>query len=116
MSITSRRKGRRGETTAKRMLQDRDYTILADTTAGISADDLIVQDADGNIWSVEVKNQKTICPERFETQARLNRTSMTRQRWMVLAHIHGTTSWLVLKQGERPTVWHEKPPYLEGGA
>lgn len=111
--LASRRKGRRGETTAKRMLQDRDYTILADTTAGISADDLIVQDKDGNIWSVEVKNQKTITPERFETQARLNRKSMTRQRWMVLAHIHGTTSWLVLRQAERPTVWHEKPPYLQ---
>lgn len=105
---SARRKGRRGETIAKRLLQDRDYTILADTTAGISADDLIVQDKDGVVWSVEVKNQKTITPERFETQARLNRKSMTRQRWMVLAHIDGTSSWLVLRQGERPSVWHNQ--------
>lgn len=105
--LTSRRKGRRGETTAKRLLQDRDYIILADTTAGIATDDLLAQDANGTIWSVEVKNQKTICPEKFETQARANK-STARHRWMVLAHIDGTSAWLVLRQAARPTVWYEK--------
>lgn len=103
--LASRRKGRRGETTAKRLLQDKDYTILADTTAGIATDDLLVHDKDGVLWSVEVKNQRTISPENFSRQARHNAGNL---RWMVLAHIHNTSSWLVLRQAERPTVWHEK--------
>ena len=103
--MTSRRKGRRGETTAKRLLADRDYTVIADTTAGIATDDLVARDKDGALWSVEVKNQKNICPEKFSGQAREN---AGQNRWMVLAHIANTSSWLVLRQAERPTIWHEK--------
>lgn len=105
---TSRNKGRRGETAAKRLLQDRDYTILADTTAGIATDDLLAQDKDGNIWSVEVKYRKTIEPARFSGQARFQTRNKKRVRWMVLAHIDGTSSWLVLRQGLQPAIWQEK--------
>ena len=105
---TSRNKGRRGETVAKRLLQDRDYSILADTTAGLATDDLLVQDAVGALWSVEVKNQKIINPALFTEQARAQASKKRGLRWMVLAHIHNTSSWLVLKQGARPTIWHEK--------
>ena len=103
--VNSRRKGRRGETKAKHLLLDRNFTILADTTAGISTDDLVAQDEAGAIWSVEVKNQRTIEPAKHTGQARAN---AGRNRWMLLSHIEGTGSWLVLRQSERPTVWHEK--------
>lgn len=103
---TSRDKGRRGETAAKRLLKDRDYTILADTTAGLATDDLLVQDGAGTLWSVEVKNRKIINPALFIGQARVNAAG--KARWMVLAHIDNTSSWLVLRQAERPTIWHEK--------
>lgn len=105
---TSRNKGRRGETAAKRLLKDRDYTILADTTAGLATDDLLAQDAGGALWSVEVKNQKIINPALFIGQARAQAGKKRGPRWMVLAHIHNTSSWLVLRQAERPTIWHEK--------
>lgn len=105
MAGLSRRKGRRGETKAKHLLLDRNFTILADTTAGISTDDLVAQDEAGAIWSVEVKNKRIITPVKDTGQARAN---AGRNRWMLLAHIEGTSSWLVLRQAERPTVWHEK--------
>ena len=104
---TSRNKGRRGETAAKRLLQDRDYTILADTTAGIATDDLLAQDSSGAIWSVEVKYRKTIEPTKFAGQARFQ-VRNKKLRWMVLAHIEGTSSWMVLRQGLQPAVWNEK--------
>lgn len=104
----SRSKGRRGETTAKRLLQDRDYSILADTTSGLATDDLLAQDTKGAIWSVEVKNRKSISPALFIGQARLQASKKRGLRWMVLAHIEGTSSWLVLRQGLQPTVWQEK--------
>lgn len=103
----SRTKGRRGETAAKRILQDRDYTILADTTAGIATDDLLAQDSSGAIWSVEVKYRKTIEPTRFAGQARFQ-VRNKKLRWMVLAHIEGTSGWLVLRQAMPPTVWLQK--------
>ena len=103
--LTSRRKGRRGETRAKHLLTGRNFTILADTTAGIATDDLIAQDEAGAIWSVEVKTRKAIDPVKYCNQARAN---AGRNRWMLLAHIEGTGSWLVLRQATRPTIWHEK--------
>ena len=105
---TSRNKGRRGETAAKRLLQDRDYCILADATAGLATDDLLAQDASGALWSVEVKNRKIINPALFCGQARVQAGKKRGPRWMVLAHIDNTSSWLVLRQAERPTIWHEK--------
>ena len=39
--VNSRRKGRRGETKAKHLLLDRNFTILADTTAGITQEKTI---------------------------------------------------------------------------
>lgn len=105
---TSRNKGRRGETEAKRLLKDRDYTILADTTAGIATDDLLAQDSSGAIWSVEVKYRKNIEPTKFAGQARFQIRQKRQLRWMVLAHIEGTSGWLVLRQAMPPTVWLQK--------
>ncbi len=103
--LTSRRKGRRGEAAAKRLLGDHDYVVLADTTAGIATDDLLAQDETGRIWSCEVKNCRNMALPQWVNQAR---RQAKRNRWMLLMHINGTTSWLILRQGERPVVWHEK--------
>ena len=105
MGMRERRKGRRGETAAKKLLAERDYTILADTAAGIATDDLVVQDETGCVWSVEVKTRKSIEPALFVAQAR---KQAGKRRWMVLAHIDGTSSWLVMRKGMRATVWHQK--------
>ena len=105
MGMRERRKGRRGETAAKRLLADHDYTILADTAAGIATDDLVVQDDSGCVWSVEVKTRKLIDIPLFRGQAR---KQAGKKRWMLLAHIDETSSWLVLRKGMRPTVWHQK--------
>ncbi len=105
MGMRERRKGRRGETTAKRLLADHDYAIIADTASGIATDDLVVQDEAGCVWSVEVKTRKSIEPALFCGQAR---KQAGKKRWMLLAHIDNTSSWLVLRKGMRPTVWHQK--------
>ena len=105
MSKSSRDKGKRGERTAKLLLADRDYTILADTTAGLSTDDLVVLSPGGKVVSVEVKNCKLINVPVFRKQATAN---AKRNDWMLRLKIDGTSSWLVLGNGRSPVVWHEK--------
>lgn len=103
--LTARRKGRRGESTAKKLLAERDFEILADTTAGIATDDLVAQSPDGCVWSVEVKNCKNLQLAQFVAQAKRN---AGKKRWMLLCKIDQSCTWLVLRKGSRPTVWHEK--------
>lgn len=105
MGKPSRDKGRRGERTAKNLLADRDWIILADTSAGLSTDDLVCQSPDGKVVSVEVKNTKQIDVPAFVKQAR---TNAKRNAWMLMCHISGTSSWLVMGSGKTPVVWHEK--------
>lgn len=101
----SRSKGRRGESEAKRLLQDRDFIILADTSAGIASDDLIIQTQTGQVLSVEVKNRKGIDIPSFVAQARQN---ANKNDWLLLCKIHGTSSWLVMGKNRLPVVWHAK--------
>jgi hypothetical protein len=101
----TRAKGRRGETAAKRLLADRDYTILADTSAGLSTDDLVVMDAAGKVWSVEVKNTVSINVKVNREQARKN---CGKNHWMLLCRIDQEGAWLVFRKGERVSVWHDK--------
>lgn len=54
---STRDKGRRGESEAKRLLAEKDWEILADTTAGLATGDLIAHSPDGLIYDVEVKNR-----------------------------------------------------------
>ena len=105
MGMRERRKGRRGETAAKRLLAERDWEVVADTAGGIASDDLVARSPDGCLWSVEVKTRKSIEPALFVAQAR---KQAGKRRWMVLAHIDGTSSWLVMRKGMRATVWHQK--------
>lgn len=104
---TTRNKGRKGETEAKRLLQDRDYTILADTTGGLSTGDLVVQSPEGVVYDVEVKNRKLIDVPQFVGQARKNATR-SKVAWMALAKIDGTSSWLCMAKNRLPVVWHAK--------
>ena len=103
----TRSKGREGERLAKALLKDRDWTIIADTTAGLSTGDLIVESPDGIRHDVEIKNRREIHISRFVGQARKN-AERSKSAWMVLAKIEATSSWLVLRKGEKPTIWHQK--------
>ena len=102
----SRSKGRRGETAAKHLLMERDYTILADLAAGIASCDLLASDPNGGLWSCEVKNRESIPVKEAWEQACKNAQKGTKA--MLLAKIHGTSSWLVMRSGQRPTCWHEQ--------
>jgi predicted RecB family endonuclease len=100
----SRAKGRKGETTARLLLESRDYTC-EDLSAGRASCDILAI-KDGVVHAVEVKDQVSIRMYDFRKQARANAKKGV--RWMVMAHICGTRSWLVERQGERPCVWHER--------
>ena len=105
MGKQSRDKGRRGERAAKDLLTSRDWTILADTSSGLSCDDLVCQDPDGRVVSVEVKNTKMINIPAFVLQAR---TNAKKNAWLLLAKIPQTSSWLVMGKGRKPVIWHEQ--------
>jgi len=105
MGKQSRDKGKRGERAAKDLLTERDWTILADTTAGLSTDDLVCQDPDGRVVSVEVKNTKMINVPAFVSQAREN---AKKNPWLLLCKIAGTRAWLVMGKGRLPGIWHEQ--------
>ena len=105
MGKSSRNKGKRGERAAKDLLTSRDWTILADTTAGLSTDDLVCQSPDGRVVSVEVKNCKLINVPEFVKQARANAKN---NHWLLLCHIDNTRSWLGMGKGRLPGVWTEQ--------
>ena len=101
----SRAKGRQGETTARHMLEERDYEC-EDLSAGRASCDILACSSKGVWFSVEVKNRDVIPVLDARKQARQNAKRGT--RWMTMCHIAGSRSWLVERQGERPTVWHER--------
>jgi Holliday junction resolvase-like predicted endonuclease len=104
---TIRDKGRKGEREAKLLLQDKDYTILADTTAGLSTGDLLVRSPDDITYDCEVKNRRILNISEFVGQARKN-SAKNKTEWMVMAKIDGTSSWLVLAKNKLPVTWHMK--------
>ena len=106
MGKQSRDKGARGETTASHLLGDAGFSILADMTDGKRSADFLVQDPQERQFAVEVKNCLVWPWSQFYKQSRENAHGKT--RWMLMLHIPKTSSWLVLRQGERPVVWHER--------
>lgn len=101
----SRNKGARGQSEFKAMLLDRDWCV--DTlTAGIASADLIATDAAGITWCVEVKNCAGILPS-HKRQA-MEQAKNRRIPWLLASKIAGSSSWLVQRQNELPTVWHSK--------
>ena len=103
----SRSKGKRGERKARELLVDNDWTILANTADGVECEDIIATCPSGTVYSIEVKNRKVIDMTAFKRQARSN-ADKKKIPPMVMAKIEGTTSWLICKFKELPTVWHEK--------
>lgn len=105
----SRNKGARGQSEFKAMLQDRDWNV--DTlTAGISSADLIATDREGVTWCVEVKSCAGILPA-HKKQA-MDQGKERRLPWLLASKIAGSSSWLVQRQNEFPTVWHAKTKEL----
>ena len=102
--MSSRSKGRRGETAAKRLLEERDYSV-EDLSAGIASCDLLAI-KDGHVWACEVKNRDIINLRDFRKQARANAKKGT--RWMLMCKLADTSSWYIERQGLRPAVWHER--------
>ena len=112
MGKKSRRKGRQGESICKRLLQDHDWEIIADCTAGCSTEDFIVKHPHGTLYSVEVKNNKIIDVDRFRKQARENAKAKN-MPYLLMCKWFGTKMWLVEMQcpGEKkPHImkWWEK--------
>lgn len=105
MSKAARDKGRRGQREAQALLQSRDWRT-AELNAGTAVEDMIATDLDGKAWAVEVKNTVSITTA-HRAQA-MEQAKNRRLPWMLLSKIAGTSSWLVQRQGCRPTVWHEK--------
>ena len=104
---TTRNKGKEGERLAKQLLRDRDWTIVADTSAGLATGDLIAISPEGVMYDVEVKNRREIQVPVFIGQAR-KQAEKTKLAWMVLAKIDGSTGWLVMRKGHKHDVWHQK--------
>lgn len=104
MSKASRNKGRAGQLAARHLLQDRDWECH-ELNSGTSVADFVATDQDGKSWSVEVKNAVLMNIRAWRKQAV---AQSGRLPWMLVAKIDGTQSWLVLRQAERPVVWHGK--------
>lgn len=100
----SRAKGRKGETDARLLLESRDYTC-EDLSAGRASCDILAI-KDGTVWACEVKDCVSLEIRQWRKQA--VRQAKKRTRWMLLMHIPDTRSWLVLRQSERPVIWHER--------
>lgn len=105
--LKTRNKGKTGERVAKTLLADHDYIIIADTTSGLESGDIVAKSPDGTVYDVEVKNRRQIDIPTVLGQARKN-AAKTDLPWMVMCKIETTSSWLVIKKGEKPTTWHEK--------
>lgn len=103
--IDSRAKGRRGQTEAKRLLLDRDWSV-ADLSAGISSEDILAIDPHGKAWAVEVKKTLDICAK-HRAQA-IKQGNNRKAPWMLMSHIAGTSAWLVQRKAMAPEIWTSK--------
>ena len=111
MGKMQRSKGRRGQSEAANILRDRDW-IVADLSAGITCEDILATDPYGVLWAVEVKNTVSILPAHLK-QAK-EQANKRKAKWMLMSHLHGTSSWLVQRQGAKPIVWHNEKNFTKG--
>ncbi len=102
-SSRKRTKGEQGERTAARLLASLGWTCERCGHERATCD-IIGRDPTGETWAVEVKNRAIIDPLRHMEQASRNASAIG-ARWMVMAYLHGTGSWLVLRDGLLPEVW-----------
>jgi len=100
----SRSKGRRGQLAFSNLLTEHDWEIR-ELNAGKAVEDLWAVDPNGKLFSVEIKNTANIQIDQFRKQAMRQAGNVA---WMLACKISNTSSWLVLRKGERPVVWHER--------
>lgn len=106
MSAASRRKGKRGEADAERLLAERDWKVQRGRP-GVPGPDLLAADPLGKLWAVEVKHARVWHWPRWTAQAR-DQARAHRLPWALLAKIPGTRTWLLLRQGKPPVLWNER--------
>jgi hypothetical protein len=106
MGKASRAKGRRGESEALLLFQERGFT-LSDCTAGKSTEDHFGLDPNGHAVSIEVKNRVTWNIPEFRKQARENaRKRGKRVHWVIALRVPNHTGvWYVEGTNLRPTIW-----------
>jgi len=104
MSKAQRDKGRRGQTQLANLLRSRDWDVI-ETASGMSQEDFLAKDPSGRYWCLECKNTVAIT-EAHRKQA-MEQATKRKLPWMLASKISGTGSWLVQRQGEKPTVWSE---------
>ena len=110
MGSMSRAKGRRGQSAAGDLLRSRDW-VVAELAAGLISEDAIATDPDGKTWAVEIKNTKSITTAHRDQAMR--QAKARRLPWMLISKIHGTSSWLIQRQGMPPVVWSERETNAE---
>lgn len=104
MGAKERSKGRRGETEAKLLLESRDWSV-ADLSAGLMTEDLLVTTPDGTSYCCEVKNTKTCQWAYYVAQAK-RQAKARKLPWMLMIRIAGYPgTFVVLREGEQPVVW-----------
>jgi hypothetical protein len=105
MSSKERVKGRNGQWTFSNILNDRDW-IVSNRGPGVSGEDLVATDPDGNVWACEVKTTKAITTaQRDQAKAQAKEK---RLRWMLASKIENSSFWLVQRQGFSPVLWSSK--------
>lgn len=114
MGSSQRDKGKRGEAAARKLFADRDWEVHA-RPRGEGGDDFTVIDPDGKVWSVEVKNTKSINHAMY-AQCKRN---CPKNRGRILAWHPSSWDmpgnlWVLFfwPKGDRPYVrqWMGKPP------
>ena len=101
--LKTRNKGKRGEREAKALLAFRDF-VVHDLENGQENEDMLATDCNGIVWSVEIKNTMNIMIG-HRRQAK-KQADKSKKRWLLMNKIHNTSSWLIQRQGELPSVWH----------
>lgn len=106
MGKASRDKGRRGQQEAQAILKDRDW-VIAETNSGNATEDFIGFDPLlGQAWAIEVKN--TVSITTAHRQQAIDQAAKRKLPWMLMSKIAGTSSWLIQRKGQKPTVWSMK--------
>ena len=108
MSLKERNKGRNGQCQFTHILADRDWTI-SNRGSGVSGEDLVATDPDGNVWSVEVKTTKAITT--VQRNQAMMQAKEKRLRWFLASKIEDTSFWLVQRQGCKPVLWSSKATF-----
>lgn len=103
--MNPRSKGRRGQQQAANLLRDRDWSV-AELNAGTAVEDFIAVSPNGQSYACEVKNTAAIT-QAHRKQA-MEQAEKRRLPWMLVSKIAGTSSWLIQRKSEKPTVWDEK--------